>query len=95
MHPHLRVPLDLRRLSRPDLEALAALKLWEEVHVCAREARAALGAASAAWLTVFLEQGAPCIGETPLDERVLARARAYYGPPPRAASPEATLAHVA
>jgi hypothetical protein len=90
----VRSSLDLRRLDRHDLEALCALKLWEEVGVVARESREAIALASASWLTVFLERGAPLVAESPIDVSVLARARAFYGPP-RLADTVESLARVA
>ncbi|MCK6545245.1 hypothetical protein L6R52_05205 [Myxococcota bacterium] len=80
MHP-ARSPFDLRRLDRHDLEALCALKLCEEAGVAASESRSAIAAASTPWLTVFLERGAALVAEQPIDASVLARARAFYGPP--------------
>lgn len=80
MQLHSRSPLDLHHLPRSDLEALAGLKLWEELRVSERESRPVLADVSAAWLTRFLEKGAPCIGEMLLDAKTLARARSYYAP---------------
>lgn len=78
MDLHIRTPLDLRRLQRPDLEALASLKLWEELGVSVRDAIPLLTDVSASWLSTFLENGAPCIGSMILDARTLVRARKFY-----------------
>lgn len=70
--------LDLDRLSRADLEALASYKLWEEMRIGARDSKAAIAAADRQWLTAFLKLSGERIAHAAFDGALLVEARGYY-----------------
>jgi hypothetical protein len=69
--------LNLERLTRTDLEALAAFKLFEEIGIGIHECREAVRSADGGWLLAFLRHGGDRIASARLDGRLLSRARAH------------------
>lgn len=77
MKPSSRPALNLERLSRTDLEALAAFKLWEEMSIDLRECNGAIETADHEWLLAFVKHGGEHIAMTPLDAHALLEARRH------------------
>ena len=68
---------DLARLGRPDVEALAALKLAEELGLGAATITDFLRRVDEGWMRRFIASGPAAIGDEPLGIDVLMRARVY------------------
>jgi hypothetical protein len=77
MRPSAPPILNLERLPRPDLEALAAFKLWVEMGIDLTECDPAIGAAELEWILAFLKHGGPHIALAPLDGAALSHARRH------------------
>jgi hypothetical protein len=75
----MRMTLDLDRLPRVDLEALAAFKLWAEMRIDPGECRGAIVAADQEWLLAFLKHSGLHIAMAPLDGALLSLARSHAG----------------
>lgn len=69
--------LDLARLRARDVEALAALKLVEELGLGAAAAVELLSRVDEGWMRRFVASGPPAIGSEPLGIRLLTRARLH------------------
>ncbi len=68
---------DVLRLAKKDVEALAALKLVEELGLGAEAASELLAKVDEGWMRRFLTSGPPAIGSEMLGFEVLMRARVY------------------
>lgn len=69
--------LDLARLPPEDLEALAALKLFEELGLGVEATTRLLSSVDEAWMRAFLGSGPSAIGRELLGPALLVRARLY------------------
>ncbi len=75
-----RGAINLALLDRPDLEALCALKFWEELGLRMEEAQRIIDTSTSLWMRRFLDHPPRAIGEAPIDLAALTRARARVEP---------------
>lgn len=75
-----RGAINLALLDRADLEALCALKFWEELGLRLEEAQNILNTSTSLWMRSFLDHPPRAIGEAPIDLEALTRARARIEP---------------